>query len=77
MKEQQNQFQEQLVADVKADFEKRRQARLSIEQAWRLNMNFMVGNQFSEINAKGDIDETCKQFYWQERSVFNHIAPIV
>ena len=60
MKEQQNQFQEQLVADVKADFEKRRQARLSIEQAWRLNMNFMVGNQFSEINAKGDIDETCK-----------------
>ena len=63
MKEQQNQFQEQLVADVKADFEKRRQAKLSIEQAWRLNMNFMVGNQFSEINAKGDIDETCKQFY--------------
>ncbi len=72
-----NVFQEQLVADVRADFEKRRHARRTTEQAWRLNMNFMAGNQFSEINARGELDEENKQFYWQKRSVFNHIAPIV
>ena len=70
-------FIEETVAEVREDFLRRQQARRSVELAWRLNMNFVVGNQYSEITPRGEIDDFGKQYYWQEREVFNHIAPIV
>ncbi|MDR3263476.1 MAG: hypothetical protein LBT30_04120 [Clostridiales bacterium] len=69
-------FYEDIVRDVTADFDRRREARKSFELQWRLNMNFFIGNQFSEITPQGDIDDSGKAYYWQEREVFNHIAPI-
>lgn len=71
------QFIEDIVKEVKVDFEKRRIIRRPLELSWRLNMNFLMGNQYSEITPRGDIEDYGKQFYWQEREVFNHIAPIV
>ncbi len=71
------QNEEKLVAEVKQDFLKRQEARRPIELNWRLNMNFVVGNQYSRISAAGDIEESDKQYYWQQREVFNHIAPIL
>lgn len=70
-------FEEKLVADVNADFKKRQEARRPLELNWRLNMNFVVGNQFAQISSKGEIEDSGKEFYWQEREVFNHIAPIL
>ena len=70
-------FEEELVAQVKADFKNRQEIRKALELNWRLNMNFVIGNQFSNISANGDIEESGKQYFWQEREVYNHIAPIL
>jgi hypothetical protein len=40
-------------------------------------MDFFIGNQFSAITPDGDLDDGEKQYYWQEREVYNHIAPII
>ena len=68
---------EELVASVKEDFERRREARRPLELSWRLNMNFLVGNQYCSISNRGDIEEDGKQYFWQQREVYNHIAPII
>ena len=68
---------DQIVKEVKQDFEERRQKRRPVELAWRLNMNFLMGNQYTSITPTGDIDDYGRQYYWQEREVYNHIAPIV
>ena len=70
-------FEKQIVSQINADFKKRQEARRPIELNWRLNMNFVMGNQFAEISPKGDIEDGGKQFYWQQREVYNHIAPIL
>lgn len=36
-----------------------------------------MGNQFAQISSKGDIEESGKEYFWQEREVYNHIAPIL
>ena len=70
-------IEEQIVSEVIADFKKRQEARRPVELNWRLNMNFVVGNQFAQISSKGDIEESGKEYFWQEREVYNHIAPIL
>ena len=70
-------FIEDIVKQVKSEFEKAQNDRKSLELAWRLNMNFMNGNQFSEINLLGNVEDYGKQYFWQEREVYNQIAPIV
>lgn len=69
--------EERLAAEVLSDFEKRREARRGIENGWRLNMNFVSGNQYCDISPLGGLVEEDKQYYWQSRRVFNHIAPAV
>ena len=44
---------------------------------YKFNKRFANGEQFIHINALGDIVEEEKQFFWQEREVYNHIKPIV
>lgn len=76
-KNQDERFIEDIVKDVNSDFEERRSKRRPVELIWRLNMNFLMGNQYSSITPRGDIEDYGRQFYWQEREVYNHIAPIV
>ena len=47
--------QSKLVAEIKNDYIKRKEERRGIEQSWLLNMNFVVGNQFSYINSEGEV----------------------
>ncbi len=68
---------EKVVKEVYADFEKRRKERKQYDRQWELNMNFLAGNQYCDINARGEIENENKAFYWQNRSVFNHIAPLI
>jgi hypothetical protein len=68
---------EQLVREIRQDFEKRREARRNIESEWLLNINFLLGNQYAEITSTGEITDFGKQYFWQEREVYNHIAPII
>ena len=77
MKKLNKQFYEDLVKETRQDFESRRDARRSLELQWRLNMNYLAGNQYSEISPRGEVEERGKDYFWQEREVYNHIAPIV
>ncbi|MBQ8197196.1 MAG: hypothetical protein IJZ73_03960 [Clostridia bacterium] len=70
-------FIEDIVAQVSADFSDRRAKRLSLERQWELNVNFLRGNQYRYINGMGEIGEDNQAFYWQNRRVFNHVAPII
>jgi len=70
-------YEEELVKEVNEDFEKRRAERKSRERQWELNMNFLAGNQYCDLNSRGEIESENKSFYWQNRGVFNHIAPIL
>lgn len=70
-------YVEELIADVTADFERRRAERVRLERQWELNMNFLAGNQYCFINGRGEIASEDKKFYWQNKAVFNHVAPIV
>ena len=47
----------EIVKDVTEDFKRRQLSRRSLELQWRLNMNFLIGNQYAEITALGDIDD--------------------
>lgn len=71
------QFEEDIVKSVTEDYERRREARRPLELQWRLNMNFVDGNQYCEILPGGEIADGGRQYWWQEREVYNHIASIV
>ena len=66
-----------IVQEVMADYLKRREERRNLEAQWQLNINFMMGNQYSYVASNGGIREDEKRYFWQEKEVFNHIAPIV
>ncbi|MGN1213222.1 MAG: hypothetical protein ACI4TZ_04185 [Christensenellales bacterium] len=70
-------FEEDLVKEVKKDFLNRQQARKNIERQWQLNMNFVAGNQYCTLTDVGELEDFSKQYFWQEREVYNHIAPII
>lgn len=67
----------QLVQEIRKDFFARQEARKPLETQWRLNMNFYMGNQQCSVNGNLEIMPTQARYYWQERQVFNHIAPII
>jgi len=68
----------QLCAFVGEQFEKRRKERVQFELQWQLNMNFLLGNQYCDILPDtNEIIDQDKNFFWQERETYNHIAPII
>lgn len=66
---------EMLVSEVLNDFKRRQNERKPYEANWQLCMNFLMGNQYCEVGYGGEVEEFEKQFFWQEREVYNHIAP--
>lgn len=69
---------EELVSFVENEFKRRQDERKPIELQWRLNAAFKEGNQYVNINSSAmTLTEIPKLYYWQEREVFNQIAPIV
>ena len=70
-------YLETLVSSVIEDFNARRQERFNYEKQWQLNVNYLMGNQYAQITPTGEVLEEEKTYYWQSRSVYNHIAPII
>lgn len=70
-------LEDEIVSQIKEDFKKRQEARRPLELGWRLNMNFVIGNQYAEITPRGDVEERGRRYFWQSREVYNHIAPIL
>ncbi len=68
---------EDIVSEVRADFCKRQRERISFEAKWQLNTNFMLGNQYCYACPDGRVETYERDYYWQEREVYNHIAPII
>ncbi len=66
-----------IVDFINSDFKKRQQERRKHELSWELNMNFYLGNQYSYISSIGELGDVEKRYYWENREVFNHIAPVV
>lgn len=71
------QFVEDIVADVRSDYERRVNERRQFEAQWQLNANFVAGNQYCRISVRGDVEDTDSEYVWQEREVYNHIATIL
>jgi hypothetical protein len=71
------QYKEEYVSFVRKEYERRQKDRRPIELQWTLNLNFLEGNQYCDINlASGRVDQIEKFFEWEERGVYNQIAPI-
>ena len=70
-------YEEDLIADIKRDYDARAEARRPFETQWRLNINFYMGNQFCTALPTGEIADVERDYYWQEREVFNHVSSLV
>lgn len=68
--------EEKLVKETIDDFHARAEKRKSFDIIWQLNMNFLMGNQYCNVGYGGELEDQDRQFFWQEREVFNHVAPI-
>lgn len=68
----------ELVAKILDDFEGRKRERLSFELQWQLNINFVLGNQYCDMNlVTNRVYDIEKNYAWEQKEVFNHLAPIV
>lgn len=71
-------FKEDIIHRIKELLEERRTERAVLERQWTLNANFLVGNQYCEVNPyRGDIEQLEPVYDWLEREAFNQIAPLI
>ena len=66
-----------IVDFITNDFKQKQMNRRIYELIWELNMNFYLGNQYSYITPSGFISDIEKNYSWENREVYNHIAPII
>ncbi len=70
-------LEEALVSEVYADFKRRQEERRLLERGWQLNINFVNGNQYCDVNRLGEIEADNGGYFWQQKRVFNYIAPTI
>jgi len=69
-------FESEVIAEMFRRYETRKTERAPLELVWRLGVNYYNGNQFVRIDPfLNDIVETPIFSRWEEREVFNEIAP--
>lgn len=70
-------YSEELADFVNNEFQRRRNERKPYELQWRLNMEFINGNQFLDIDTGSmTIADVPRTFWYQEREVYNMISTI-
>lgn len=71
-------YKEDIIAQIMEELERRRSERLPLEQQWILNSNFLIGNQYCDINPiRREIEQLEPVYDWLERETFNQIAPLI
>ena len=71
-------FKEDIIKSVLDKLEERRTERAALERQWTLNANFLVGNQYCDVNPyRGNIEQLEPVYDWLEREAFNQIAPLI
>lgn len=74
---EEHKYKNEVIDFVFRELERRRQERLPLELEWRLCINFLQGNQHVQVNThSGDIEAQDPFAWWEEREVFNQLAPI-
>ena len=68
---------ELIINSIQAEFKERQVERKPYELIWELNMNFYLGNQYSYISNSGELLDVEKTYFWENREIYNHIAPII
>lgn len=70
-------FKDDLAAMVNEEYARRQAERRPFELQWRLNIEFINGNQYMDIDPlTQSVSEVPRLFWHQERNVFNQIATI-
>lgn len=68
---------QKLVEYIRGEWERRKEERRPYELQWRLNQNFLAGNQYCDIDAViGDVVDYEPPYEWMQAEVYNHLAPI-
>lgn len=76
--EPQGEEEAKLAKYILDEFERRKEERRPFELQWRLNQNFVAGNQYCDIDAvTGDLDAVEPVYDWMCAEVYNQLAPIV
>lgn len=71
-------FKEDQVNFVKKKFQEYQDSRKAFELQWMLNVNFLNGNQYCDLDMHTQsITDIKKLYYYQQQEVFNQIAPII
>ncbi len=71
-------YSEDVAAAVMAELEKRKEERRPFELQWRLNSAFLAGRQNCDVNPySGELEELIPVYDYEERGVFNKIAPLM
>lgn len=71
-------YKQDVIKFVLEQVERRKRDRLPLEKQWTLNANFMIGNQYCDINPyRGDIEQLDPVYDWLERETFNRISPLI
>lgn len=69
---------EALVQYICDEFSQRVRTRSQLELKWNLNINFLNGNQYCDADYHGNKIFSIEKLYdYQERAVYNNIAPII
>lgn len=69
-------FSRDVINYIKDQYEDRKRQKNALELQWRLNINYYKGDQFTYIDTvTDDIRETPVYASWEERNVYNEIAP--
>jgi hypothetical protein len=67
-----------IVSMAENEYKRRAEEKRPFDLQMRLNIAFIEGNQYVEINpVTMALDEIPELYWWQEREVFNHIAPTI
>lgn len=71
-------YKADIIGKLKEELERRRSERAVLELQWSLNANFLVGNQFCDINPYSmEIEQIEPTDDSLEREKFNQIAPLI
>ena len=71
-------YTEDVCAYIDSELERRKNERQPLELQWQLNYNFLMGNQYCDINLVTHEIETYEAAQpWMQHEVFNRIAPLI
>lgn len=72
------QYDSDLIDLVTTEFQRRKDDRIAFELQWRLNINFIEGNQYIDINTVTQaLSEVPQALVYETRNVYNQMAPII